>query len=296
MAVLATWFVPGAGHLLLGRAGLALAAFLVVEGLFALGWLLGDGRAFEFLDPELRGAFATLLSPEVGNLGGMIAQLKLRGFGDGLPTPFPDGIHLASMLAGASGLVNACVMVHVHLAARAPQPAAKQASPRHPALLVLCGWLVPGLGHALQGRIRRAGIVFALLIGLFVLGTALCDGANLSRERHFYYWAGQFLLGLPAILTELASGHPPLTSQPAFADVGLLFGCMAGLLNVLALLDVAGVGEKRWLGEPDGVGGVDDAGQDRPVRPGGTDGVSAPAGSKPAGNEPEASSEPEVVT
>jgi hypothetical protein len=33
-------------------------------------------------------------------------------------------------------------------------------------------------------------------------------------------------------------------------DVGLLDGCMAGLLNVLAMLDVWGVAEDRWLGAP----------------------------------------------
>ena len=251
LVTLATWLVPGAGHLLLGKAGLALVAFVCIEGLYALGWFLSDGRPFEFLDPELRGAFATLLSPEVGNLGAMIAQLKLRGFGTGLPEPFPSGVHLGSSLAGLSGLANACLMVHVHLAARSPEP--KRAGARNPALLVAAGMAVPGLGHFLQGRKRRALIVFVMLVGLFVWGTWLSEGANLSRERHFYYWAGQFLVGLPALVTEIVSGRPPVTGEMAHGDIGLLFACMPGLLNVLALLDVYGVAEKRWHDQPDGL-------------------------------------------
>jgi hypothetical protein len=41
--------------------------------------------------------------------------------------------------------------------------------------------------------------------------------------------------------------RPPLTRELRFVDVGLLYACMAGLLNVLAMLDVFFVGEKRWL-------------------------------------------------
>ena len=48
------------------------------------------------------------------------------------------------------------------------------------------------------------------------------------------------------MLTEVLSGRPPVTGSLPFADVGLTFGCIAGLLNVLAMLDVYGVAERRW--------------------------------------------------
>lgn len=255
---IATWLVPGAGHLLLGRGGFALVAFLVVEGLYVLGWALSQGRTFEFLDPELRGPFATLLAPEAGNLGALIAQMKLVGFGPADPRPYPAWIHLGSFLAGLSGMLNGCLMAHAHLAARAPR--ALRPAARAPALLVLAAWAVPGLGHLLQGRKRRAAIVFGLLLGLFAWGTWLAEGSNLSRERHFYYWAGQFLIGLPAFLAEVLSGRPPVTRDMAHVDAGLLIACMGGLLNVLAMLDVYGVAERRWLDQPDGVDGAADGG------------------------------------
>jgi hypothetical protein len=138
------------------------------------------------------------------------------------------------------------VAAHAHVAARTPREHVP-AGP-HPSLVLAGAWLVPGLGHWLQGRKLRAAIVFGLLLGLFGLGTWLAAGSNLSRERHFYYWSGQVLLGGPALLFEALSGHPPVNGEIRWVDVGLLYACMAGLLNVLAMLDVFGVAEERWFG------------------------------------------------
>jgi len=246
VAVLLTWFLPGSGQVYLGRWVPGLLAFLLVEGLYALGWFLSDGRTFEFLDPELRGAMATILTPEAGNLGGLIAQMRYVGFGLDEPAPFPNTVALGGILTALSGVANLFLMVHVHLEARTP-PAAPHAG-KNPALLVACAWLVPGLGHFLEGRRLRGTIVFALLVGFFLAGTLMAEGSNLSRERHFYYWSGQFLLGLPAIATEILSGRPPVTGPLPYGDVGLLYACMPGLLNVMAMLDVYGFAERRWLG------------------------------------------------
>lgn len=245
VAVLLTWFLPGAGHLYLGRTGFALVAFVVLEGLYFLGWSFAGGRTFEYLDPELRGPLATLLTPEAGNLGAMLLHLKRSGFGAADPSPFPPGIVLGSMLSALSGILNLFLAAHANLTARTS--ARPELRGLHPALLLGCGWLVPGLGQWLQGRRLRGVVVFVLLVGLFAAGTWLAHGTNLSRERHFYYWSGQFLLGGPALLAEGLAGHPPLARELPFVDVGLLYACMAGLLNVLAMLDVFGVSEKRWL-------------------------------------------------
>ncbi|MFT5290344.1 MAG: TM2 domain-containing membrane protein YozV [Planctomycetota bacterium] len=246
VALFLTWLLPGAGHLYLGRAAMGLAIMVLVEGLYALGWYLSDGRTFEFLDPELRGAAATVLTPEFGNLGGMVMQMKLVGFGVSTPSPFPANIALGGWLCALSGLVNICFMAHAHLLARTPKAAPRAGL--NPALLVGAAWLVPGLGHFLQGRKLRALIVASMLIGLFVAGTLLAEGSNFSRERHFYYWSGQALLGLPALLGEFVSGRPAVTTDIRWADVGLLYASMAGLLSVLTWLDVYSVAERRWLG------------------------------------------------
>jgi phosphoenolpyruvate synthase/pyruvate phosphate dikinase len=69
-------------------------------------------------------------------------------------------------------------------------------------------------------------------------GTVLAEGSNLDRERHFYYWAGQFLVGGPALVAEFVHGHALVTRDIAYVDGGLGMTCVAGLLNVLAMIDV----------------------------------------------------------
>lgn len=242
VAVLLSWFLPGAGHLYLGLFVPGLLVLLGLEGLYALGWWLTDGRTFEYLDPELQGPFATLLTPEAGNLGAMLAHLKLSGFGAVEPTPYAPHAVLGYLLTALSGTLNLLVCAHAHVAARtARRPAAQ-----HPALPLLAAFLLPGLGHWLQGRRLRGVLVFGMLVGLFALGSFLAEGTNLSRERHFYYWSGQFLLGLPAIGAELLWGDVRMASEIPHVDVGLLYASMAGLLNVLAWLDVFGVAQQRW--------------------------------------------------
>jgi len=247
VAVLLSWFLPGAGHLYLGLFAPGLVLLVGLEGLYALGWWLADGRTFEYLDPELQGAFATLLTPEAGNLGAMLAHLKLSGFGSSEPTPFASHALLGYLCTALSGTLNLFACAHAHVSARA----ARRPGVMHPVVPLIAAWAVPGLGHWLQGRRLRAVIVFGMLVGLFVLGSWLADGTNLSRERHFYYWSGQFLLGLPALLAELLWGDVRMSSEIPRVDVGLLYASMAGLLNVLAWLDVFGVAERRYLARED---------------------------------------------
>ncbi len=247
MATWLGWIVPGAGHLYVGAPILAAVAFMLVMGLFFVGIRLSDGMVFEFLDADLRGPIAGALTPEVGNLAGLVYYMKAYGFGPGFMRSWPEHIHLAGWLMASSGFLNVVFVVHASTLARLP----KDVMPRAfaPASQLLAGWLVPGLGHFMQGRRRRAAVVFLMLVGLFVLGTVLAEGSNLDRERHFYYWSGQFMAGAPVMLLEALHGHARVTHDITYADAGLVFGCLAGLLNILCLLDVQAFGLKRVLEE-----------------------------------------------
>lgn len=248
LAAILTWCVPGAGHLYLGKPLFALLAFAVVEGLYFLGVQLSDGRLFEYLDPELQGPFAGALAPEAGNLGALVWHMRTYGFGTGIPRPWPEHMHLGIWLTAISGILNACLMIRSHVEARSARGAAPPGLSTD--IQVFAGWLVPGLGHFLQRRFVRGIAVFVILVGLLVLGTFLADGSNLDRERHFYYWAGQFLVGLPALLLEIGHGHARITGEIPYVDAGLVMVCLAGLLNVLAMLDVQGHAETRIFGTP----------------------------------------------
>lgn len=244
VATLLTWLVPGAGHLYAGRVRIAVIGFCVVELLYLAGVWLSSGMFLEYLPAEMRGRFAAALTPEVGNLGALILHIREHGFGDG-PRPWPPYMDLGTTLTATSGFANMLLMSHANFSARAvalPRPLS-----RDPGFCALMTWVVPGLGHVLQGRRARGITAFVLLVGLFALGTALAAGSNLDRERHFYYWAGQFLLGPVEIVTEFVHGHPRMEAIPEYKDAGVVIGCIAGMLNVLLMLDVFGVAESRAL-------------------------------------------------
>ena len=195
-------------------------------------------------------------------------------------------MRLGGALCSFSGILNACLMVHVHLCARREpeleRAAASGSSFARPARQVLLAWAFPGLGHLAQGRTKRALIVAGVLVGLFLFGCVLCDWTNLSRERHFYYWAGQFMLGLPAVASELMGLDQPVTAAIPYVDAGLLFGCVAGLLNVLAMLDVYAYAEDELRG----VTPEDKRSAEAPASDAQPDGAAA-AGAAPTGDEQE---------
>jgi hypothetical protein len=247
LAALLTWFVPGAGHLYIGKVTFGLIAFAVVEGLYFLGLRLSNGMLFEYLETDLRGMLAGALTPEAANAGALIWHMRRFGFGPGIPRPWPPHMELGVWLTAISGILNVCLMVRAHVDARIDSPRRSRGK-WSPDVFVLLGWLVPGLGHFAQGRKLRGFIVFGLLCGLLVLGTQLAEGSNLDRERHFYYWAGQFLAGMPVLVLELLHGHRAVASDIPYVDAGLVFVCLAGLLNVLALMDVFVYAEAKFFG------------------------------------------------
>lgn len=248
VAALLTWFVPGAGHLYLGKLRTALIGFVLIQGLYLLGVILSKGMFLEYLPAEMRTRFAAVLTPEVGNLGALLLHQAKYGYGMNFPRPWPATMDLGTVLTAMAGLLNVLLASHAHFEARRAD--AQGAGIPAPALAATATFLVPGLGQILQGRRGRGLLVFGCLVGLFAIGCVLAEGANLDRERHFYYWAGQFLLGLPAVAAEFAHGHPMVTSDIAYADAGVVLGCVAGMLNVLAMLDAYGWSESKILGRP----------------------------------------------
>ncbi|MEZ6020938.1 MAG: DUF6677 family protein [Planctomycetota bacterium] len=256
IAALLTWLVPGAGHVYLGRVPFAIAAFVVVEGLYVLGIVLSKGMLFEYLPPEMRSRFAPALAPEAGNLGGILYHVRTYGYGYGFPRPWPAQMDLGTTLTAASGLLNMLLMSRAHFDARVVER--QPGKPIGPALAAGANLILPGLGQILQGRRVRGLVIMVCLLSLFALACLISDGANLDRERHFYYWAGQFLLGLPAMLAEFVNGHPLMTEMPELVDGGIVLGSVAGMLNILTMLDAYGYSEALHLGE-DPPGSKDEA-------------------------------------
>jgi hypothetical protein len=122
----------------------------------------------------------------------------------------------------------------------------------HP-LAALAGWLLPGLGHALLGQRRRGVIIGISIIGLW-LGGAFIGGLSVfDRALHPAWYLGQMLVA-PTVAVDLVIQtqvkarypHPPSPGNPSIYEPsygkvheqGVLYTALAGLLNLLAMLDV----------------------------------------------------------
>lgn len=122
------------------------------------------------------------------------------------------------------------------------------------------GWVLPGLGHLRNGDARRGRLVMLGVVGLFLTGVLVGGLDCVDRREDGLWFLAQAGAGPIAFLTDalnaglLKSGRMgelmPMTapngamlqvsslkSVGAVNDVGILFTSMAGLLNVVALLD-----------------------------------------------------------
>lgn len=103
----------------------------------------------------------------------------------------------------------------------------------------LAGWLIPGLGHLIQKRWLRGGLIFASISTMFLCGLGMSGkiyGFNLGDlldilsslgdigNGLFYFAAKQFEWGGGAIFR-------------ATADYGTKFIVCGGLLNIIAAID-----------------------------------------------------------
>ena len=114
---------------------------------------------------------------------------------------------------------------------------------------VALGWLVPGLGHYLAGDKKRGMWLGALVSGAFLWGYYLSDWEAVSKELHPYSYYAQMFVGAGVIpgtyfdpaarkVLDLGSSISQREIVPRHNDTGVLFCNIAGLLNILVLLDL----------------------------------------------------------
>ena len=114
------------------------------------------------------------------------------------------------------------------------------------------GWLLPGLGHFLLGQSRRA-VVLGTTIGTLWLGGLLIGGVSvIDHDDHPAWFLGQVLVAPSwaadvyrlSLVSEHDGGFAPEDDppfEPAYGrahEQGTLFTSLAGLLNLLAIIDV----------------------------------------------------------
>ncbi len=102
---------------------------------------------------------------------------------------------------------------------------------------ILGAWLVPGLGHLIIGRRKKAALYFVVITTTFAAGTALAEGRNLSFDREgIYFLAYMFNAGQTA-LGWLLTRSLELDHRIPFLQLGLTYTAVGCLLNVVAMMD-----------------------------------------------------------
>lgn len=126
-------------------------------------------------------------------------------------------------------------------------PAANRTTTINPYVICAAAWLIPGGGHLWLGR-RQKGIVFLITLPLmFAIGLAL-------EGRLFPFELGEPLVALAAF-ADLGIGLPYFIARATGAGAGVVtaityeygntFMIVAGLLNMLVVLDAYDVAEGR---------------------------------------------------
>jgi len=134
---------------------------------------------------------------------------------------------------------------------------------------LVAGWLVPGAGHAVLGRMRRAALFFALIMGSFGLGLAHEGRLALYSPREGFLTGLQLVANIgvgPAdafarmsVYGEAAytvpdpaapSYRPRIETfrerqRSAVSAYGTAYLWSAGLMNLLLLMDIWDIAKRR---------------------------------------------------
>ena len=105
--------------------------------------------------------------------------------------------------------------------------------------VAVSAWLVPGLGHLMLGRTRRALTFFVIVTGLFVLGLALHGELfplETSEPLTFLAGLAEIGTGLPFFAAKLLGVGAGEVTAVTY-EYGYTFCIVAGLLNMLIMLD-----------------------------------------------------------
>ena len=117
----------------------------------------------------------------------------------------------------------------------------QESMPRWNFAAALSGWLLPGLGHILLGQ-RRRGTILMLTLGLVWLAGLAIGGIEVIDSQAKTWWFLGQMLTAPSVLVDwyqqgLAAGEVE-PSLGRMGEQGTLYVTLAGLLNLVAMLDV----------------------------------------------------------
>jgi hypothetical protein len=127
-----------------------------------------------------------------------------------------------------------------------------------PPLVALAAWLLPGSGYWLIGQKTRGMVIGITIVAMFMLGVLIAGirvveapdlggpGSFMSRVLQKPWFIGQVLTGPMGIgsaylcdLAEKSVQFKSIQSKSRIAEIGTLYTAVAGMLNLLAIIDSA---------------------------------------------------------
>ncbi len=114
---------------------------------------------------------------------------------------------------------------------------------RSGAVLPAClfAWLLPGAGHVYLGRTAKGLLLLGAIGALFVLGVTMNSRLQLylglEDPLALLFSLAQMAMGLPYFLARALGFEAGLVTSPTY-EYGNTFTAVAGLLNILVILDV----------------------------------------------------------
>lgn len=270
-------FVPGLLQYRLGQRGRALLAFVSCTALYFTGWVLVRDRLFAMgllsfestagLPHTLAGLGLPVVLPEMLNLpanaiGSWLSWDATYGAQRAWRLP-REMENLGFFLTAASGLLAAFWSADGHFGLRLCRDGARSApggppqvgagaAPKeglpapvcNPALAAGASWLLPGLGHALTGQARKGMLVGAAVLVVFAAGLLASEGHAVDRSIAPVWWIGQVLCGGGALFAALVTAPVEMTSAPPYLDAGTVWCTVAGLMNLVVMIDAFTIAER----------------------------------------------------
>lgn len=102
----------------------------------------------------------------------------------------------------------------------------------------MLAWVIPGAGHLVLGRWRKALLYFVLIVSTFLAGWVISGYENVYFARGRSHVLLQVGAGIVTFLLGLGreAAEPKFTVMRYF-EIGTLYTMVAGLLNVLVVMD-----------------------------------------------------------
>lgn len=257
--------VPGLLQYRLGQTRRAAIAFASCNLLFLVGWLCVRERLFYWAlltpDSPPGGRGSTLLQtlarlglpltlPELLNLPanalGAIVAWDSTPTGERLWRMPRDGEHFFGWLTAASGMLAAfwSAAGHWELRRRRDGGRTPPVPVADPALCAGLSWLVPGLGHARAGQRDKGMLMGVAVVVVFAMGLWFSQGHAVDRANASVWWIGQNLFGGGSLFAAVVTGPWRMAGAPPQLDLGIVLCTVAGLMNLVVMVDAYTVAER----------------------------------------------------